>query len=442
MLFRKTLIAVLGGALLLSASPAVFAQNVDDAQNKLLAKRAAEADAYRKLAETVKGLHITSDTVVRDFVTESDEIRASLDTFIRGVRLGDPRWYDDLSCEVPAEVTVATLITELKEIHTRHYKGNSIKATDFENIKQYYDKEVIQVVGMGAPRPELPPDLPEGVEAVITSVSSLPPSPPLPALWTQMGPQARLMAKRAAELDAMRRLLERIKGLRITSDTLVRDFVTEWDEIQTEARGYLVGAREVKTYYHADEPIVEVTYAIPVESVITMIKELHSKHYKGGTVKQTDIVNIKQQFKTDTFEATGMGVPPKKYVETIVTVIQEKTGTAMPDWATAKITAVGNGTDPDMGSAQGRLKAARAAELDAKRALAEQIAGLRISSDTLVRDFVTEYDEINAQVDAVLMGAMVERTEWKDGMAEVTVSIPGMQVWNVISDQLIIVNRG
>ncbi|MCH7925737.1 MAG: lipoprotein required for motility, partial [Planctomycetes bacterium] len=42
---------------------------VTDAQNKLLAKRAAEADCYRKLAETVYGVKLNSNTYVRDFVT-------------------------------------------------------------------------------------------------------------------------------------------------------------------------------------------------------------------------------------------------------------------------------------------------------------------------------------------------------------------------------------
>ena len=51
------------------------AQDVAEAQKKLLSKRAAEADAYRKLAEAVYGLQINSRTYVKDYVTESDEIR-------------------------------------------------------------------------------------------------------------------------------------------------------------------------------------------------------------------------------------------------------------------------------------------------------------------------------------------------------------------------------
>ena len=103
-----------------------------NAQNKLLSKRAAEADAYRKLAETIKGVRITSDTYVKDFVTESDTISAALDTFVRGVRLSEPKWDVDLTCMIEAEVTVAKVIETLKSIHKRHYRGNRLTATDFD----------------------------------------------------------------------------------------------------------------------------------------------------------------------------------------------------------------------------------------------------------------------------------------------------------------------
>jgi hypothetical protein len=58
-----------------------------------------------------------------------------------------------------------------------------------------------------------------------------------------------------------------------------------------------------------------------------------------------------------------------------------------------------------------------------------------------VRDFVTEYDEINAQLDTVLAGAMIDRTNFTDGVCEVTVSVPGMEVWSVLHQQLLIVRR-
>jgi len=413
----------------------VLAQDVDTAQKKLLSQRAAQADAYRKLAEAIKGLQITSDTYVKDFVAESDTIRADMDTFIRGVRLGPPKFYEDLSCEVPAEVTVAKVIETLKEIHTRDYKGDKIKGSDFVQMNQRIEQKVIKVVGMGAPRPDLPPDLPAGVEGVIGTPPKLP-EPAIPAMWIKIGPQGRMMAIRAAELDAKRQLLERIKGLRITSDTIVRDFVAESDQITAQAQGTLIGAQIVRTYLHFDEPIAEVTVEVPLESVITTIRELHTRSIQGDRVKGTDIEEAVRSIKTKTFQATGQGIPPKNILQAYnakATPQQQ-----IPPWAMNPIRMDGSGVPPadKAGTAQGKLMAARAAELDAKRKLGEHIQGLQITSQTKVKDFVTEHDEIRTQMDAFLVGAVVEDTKFDGETARVTVSVPGMQVWEMISQRM------
>lgn len=425
---RKFGTKLLAAAVLLSGAAYLGAQDAQkEAQNKLLAKRAAEADAYRKLAECIKGLQITSSTYVKDFVTESDTIQTSVNTFLRGARFGQPRWESDGACTIEAEVTVAKLVEELKSIHQRHYKGNVLKATDFESIKQYYKKDIVQVTGMGAPRPDTPPDVP-GEEIATTGKA---PDPFIPQIWREIGPQARLMAKRAAEVDAMRKLVERIKGLRITSDTLVRDFVTESDVITAEAREFLVGAREVKTYYHDNELIVEVVYQVPTESVVTTIKSLHKRHYKGDRVTGMDIEKVTKEIKRQTFEATGMGVPPPAQIKAVAVKIKMD----IPDWATQPaVTAEGKGVSPEdkAGTPQGKLMAARAAELDAKRRLAEQVWGLTIDSSTTVKDFVTERDEIRTQLDAYIQGSYVKSTRWDGEEATVVVELMPMQVWEVV----------
>jgi len=409
-----------------------------EAQNKLLAKRAAEADAYRKLAETVYGVQLNSETYVRDFVTESDVIRTGIDTFVKGIRLGEPRYYDDGVCEVDGEVTVEKLVTTIKRLHSEHYHGNKITTTDIENIKNTIKTDIIRVTGTGAPRPELPPDLPAGVEDVITPMpSNYQPTLSVPAIWKAAGGQARLMAQRAARLDAMRRLLEEIKGLRLTSDTLVRDFVTESDEIRTQADGIVVGASEVGTYLHTDELIAEVTMEVTVEKVVTSIKELHSQHYHGNKVTTTDIENIKKTVQRNAIRATGSGVPPDRLLSQA-----RSAGFDMPDWMGERIKATGEGTDPAIDTAQGKLKAARSARMDALRKLAEQINGLQIDSSTTVRDFVTQHDDIATRVQAIIAGAVEEATEFTpDGTARVTMSVTAADVWGVVHDRMAVAHR-
>ncbi len=405
-----------------------WGQSTGAAQNKLLAKRAAEADAYRKLAEAVYGLEINSRTFVKDFVTESDEIRAEVDTFVKGVRLGEPYWYEDGVCEIRAEVTVAKVVEVLKEAHKRHYRGNTVKAEDFTHITRRTEKQIIEAIGMGAPRPDLPPDLPAGVAEQLTDESTPAPTrAPVPMIWRSVSPQARLMATQAARADASRKLAERIIGLRLTSNTQVRDFVAESDVIRTEVQGR-VYPQDVRTFYHADDLIVEVTQRVSTEQVIKTIKELHSRHYKGDDVKGHDIEQAVTRVIKRDFEATGMGVP----AQPLIRQATEKTGVYVPDWSTETIEVVGEATDPAIDTAQGRLMAARAAEVVAKRNLAERIAGLTLQSETTVRDFITEHDEISAQVNAVIVGATVVETSFTEESAIVKVQLSGMRVWDML----------
>lgn len=409
-----------------------------DAQNKLLAKRAAEADCYRKLAESVYGVQLTSDTYVRDFITESDQIRAGVDTFVRGIRLGQPRYFEDGVCEIDGEVTVAKLITTIKEVHEAHYKGRSVTTKDIEQISERLKTDVIRATGTGAPRPELPPDLPMGIEQVITPLPQGYSSPPMsvPAIWKTVPPNERLMAQRAAEVDAMRKLLELIQGLRLTSDTLVRDFITESDEIRTQAQGIVVGATPVSKYFHTDELIVEVTMEVPVERIITKIKELHTEHYHGNRVTTTDIQNIKQVLQRDMVQATGAGVPRPQVIQQAIS-----SGVDSPAWLGKALEVVGQGTDPAIDTAQGKLKAGRAAYADAMRKLAEQVQGLELTSGTYVRDFVTQYDEIRTQVDSIIAGAVADAPSFDGGVASVRVSLPAAEVWSVLHQHMLVVKR-
>jgi hypothetical protein len=74
-------------------------------------------------------------------------------------------------------------------------------------------------------------------------------------------PQARPLALRAAKLDALRNILEVVKGVRIDSTTVVRDFAIESDIIMTKVEGMVRGARQVKQEYLSDGT-VEIIMAV------------------------------------------------------------------------------------------------------------------------------------------------------------------------------------
>lgn len=412
--------------------PAVAsASAVSDAQNKLLAKRAAEADCYRKLAERIMGLRINSTTLVRDFVTESDTIQTEVNTFIKGIRLGQPRYYDDGSCEVTGEVTYKKVIACLHEIHTRHYRGNHIKASDFKDMETRTEISVIKATGMGGPRENRPIDQLDGT--VDTPAPERLPAPHVPELWQKIGFRGRLMAERAAELDCYRRLAEQLRGFKITSNTSVRDFVAEADEINTELNTTLLGARKVCTYFHADEPIVEVTMEIPWQKVIATIRDSYTTHIRNKHIKENVFHELSSRVEKKYFRATGMGIPPERYMGAVASTMRN----VPPEWMNKPISATGQAVIENKGNAtQAKLMAARAAELDAKRRLALAVGGLQLSANSYVSDFITQNDQVKSQIDAVIDGAYVKDTKTLKDSVKVTVEIPGARIWKVISEEM------
>ena len=220
------------------------------AQAKLMAKNAAIRDAQRNLAETIYGIRIDSRTTVRNFITEDDRIRSSVQAILRGARVVDTRWEDDGTCTVEMEVPVVLLQKALRR-------------------RFAYTSDVISAEGHGAPNP-----VAEG-----TPIENIPAPeeswPHLVIKGTGSGvapaelketPQGKLMAERAAFHDAIRNLGENIKGVHITSQSTVRNFITENDEIRTRFESFLQGARKVETR-HLDDGTCEVDLEISLEGM-------------------------------------------------------------------------------------------------------------------------------------------------------------------------------
>ncbi|MBA4502815.1 LPP20 family lipoprotein [Marinobacterium marinum] len=65
------------------------------AQRRLMALRASEVDAYRKLAEQVSGLHVVGDTRVNDYIADRDRLRTYLNSFVQGAAITAQEFEED-----------------------------------------------------------------------------------------------------------------------------------------------------------------------------------------------------------------------------------------------------------------------------------------------------------------------------------------------------------
>uniref|UniRef100_A4WSZ8 Lipoprotein LPP20-like domain-containing protein n=1 Tax=Cereibacter sphaeroides (strain ATCC 17025 / ATH 2.4.3) TaxID=349102 RepID=A4WSZ8_CERS5 len=83
--------------------------------------------------------------------------------------------------------------------------------------------------------------------------------------------ERRLMAMRAARLDAMRDLAEQVHGLRLDSRTTVRDAVAVNDQIAGAVSGSIRGARLVRITPKGEDSY-EVELALDADAVGYIVK--------------------------------------------------------------------------------------------------------------------------------------------------------------------------
>ncbi len=228
-------------ALLITAiiTPAAEAQL--GPQQRLMAKRAAKVDALRNLAEIIYGVQINSKTKVKDFITESDTIRARLATVIQGAREVDYVEKPDGTAEVTVEITLG-------------------RVEDILGRRLLYDQQVFTAVGYGAPGGEAVPNYAPAPAAPMNDVirargNGVEPNDP-----SMSPPEKALMGKRAAKLDALRNLLEQVYGVAVRSKTTVRDFVTQSDDMKARVSAFVRGARVV-----SERSLGDGSYEVEVE---------------------------------------------------------------------------------------------------------------------------------------------------------------------------------
>ena len=403
---------------------AAAAASVGGEADRLSARRVAIADAYRKLAEAVHGVRLDAETTLSDLAFEHDEIDEALDGVLRGVRVGEPRYLDDGTCEVPAELDVERIVEALREVRTRPDAGGRVITIPVDEVRTRIAQETLRVIGRGAARADLPPLLSHATLALLPAAGTFASidEPGAIGVWSQVPGKARLMAVRAAELDARRLLAERVMGVRLTATTTVRDFATRQDRVSLQTETLRIGVATTQVYYHADELIVEVTLRLPAAQVRDCVRHFARRDGVG-----TGGAPLEIQTASD-IVVTGMGMPPSDILDELAA---RRTTPHRPTWTTGAIRASGAADAVD-DTAQGRLKARRAAVTQARANLAARVGQLELAPGVSVRDFVATRLEVSLRLDAALARATIEDTEFDAAAAHVNMAIPGVRVWNVV----------
>jgi hypothetical protein len=251
-------------------------------RERLKAARAAELDADRLLVERIYGAQIDSQTTVADLAMKDDSIagtaRASL---IGATTIGNPDYFEDGRVEVVKAVKLEQVIETIRRKSKEKILANGkTELVDFDEKKEFSTTtKVLEVMGNAA----------------------------LPG---SLGHQ-KIMAKRAAELDAYRRLAQRLMSIRIDSQTTVRDACMESDDLVGVISRLVKGAEPI-AIRHIDDGTCEVDMQIAKGDIVREVSK-----FDAGRKHTTRIEDAIQE---SLYIETGYGTmhPPQDAGDSLV----------------------------------------------------------------------------------------------------------------------------
>jgi hypothetical protein len=118
--------------------------------------------------------------------------------------------------------------------------------------------------------------------------------------------KARLMAERAAKMDAVRNIVETIQGIQVTGTRNAADVMSN-GEIKSRIDGMAQGFKVVNTQYYSDGS-VDVTVSMPIDANLT--NALVEKPKPGATKPATVPTSGIAVFSGLVVNARGLGVTP------------------------------------------------------------------------------------------------------------------------------------
>lgn len=118
--------------------------------------------------------------------------------------------------------------------------------------------------------------------------------------------KARLMAERAAKIDAMRNIVETIQGIQVNGTRNAADVMSN-GEIKTRITGLAQGFKVVDTKYYSDGS-VDVIVSMPIDDTLT--NALVEKPKAGATKPKKISTTGAETFSGLIINARGLGITP------------------------------------------------------------------------------------------------------------------------------------
>ncbi len=113
----------------------------------LRAKRAAELDAFRLMAERFAGVKVTAQTTVADLCLKNDKIKAASVAYLKGLKPKSVTYDEDYTCTVILQLKIRETIKTIKKLITTFNDGTTEELSDIDIST---NDQIFTVEGHGA----------------------------------------------------------------------------------------------------------------------------------------------------------------------------------------------------------------------------------------------------------------------------------------------------
>ena len=125
----------------------VAADNTPNRKKRLLARRAAQVDAYRNLAEIISGVQVSSETTVLDLEATSDIVRTKLNAVVRGALITKDIYQNEIA-QVVIEIKMDGSFIESISQHVSNDTSLNIIESIPLNTEAWEQFSLVQLTSM------------------------------------------------------------------------------------------------------------------------------------------------------------------------------------------------------------------------------------------------------------------------------------------------------
>jgi hypothetical protein len=407
--------------LVVATGAAVAQAQQADAKTRQEQVAAATSNAVASLRDQIAQQSMARNLTVGEFLNRTEGNDALNKTLQRAEQIGGPRWVDDQTCQVRLEITGQRVADALAQIAAVNPKTTplpaDVVAVRMKDLRGRRFGAIGSSTGGATVEDVRPPQRDE--------------------VWAGVSDDARKQALSTAKRNAITRVLDSIRPIRLAGDDTVGTALA-LPAVERDVTRWLSNRPVTRVEFGDDRQVDLTLSAEPTELFDVFKASAQNEKSLALPLDDKDWQRVRREFEKRMAPPTGHGVAPSNALLTTntTTAMAAPRGQFLqmpsraPEWATRRVDV--EGTSADVGS---RLKTARAAEKAARQRLRAQLDGLTFDGNQTLGNAASQDERIVKALQHAVHAARVTNTDYRvDGSVAVRVSADAEDLWNELSD--------